>query len=183
MSLEQTGMYEAVASLLWLSPFPMTKTAQHIAGDPPQWPSLLQAVDKLMTLEAAQERSLASPQGASPKKSKTARLHFPFTVPAHCLQAADGGATRVLGNLDMVAGHVYVWAWYLGMHKAMVARDVPLVAALWQMALTTSVHLRHGLSESKQAVWSISHAEQARSAEGVMSDTFPIFRPQVPRCP
>ena len=172
LTLQQTGMYEAAANLLWLNPFPVSTTSQHIAGDPPQWRTLLEAVDKFMTLEAAEECSLASTQGAS---KKIARLLFPITLPAHCDHAADGGTTRVLGNFAVVSGHAYVWAWYLGMHRAMQNKDTPLVAALWQMALTTSVHLRHGLSESQLACWSISHAEQARFTEGVMGDSFPAF--------
>ena len=115
-TLQQTGMYEAAANLLWLNPFPVSTASQHIAGDPPQWRTVLEAVDKFMTLEAAEECSLASTQGA-PKK--IARLLFPITLPAHCDHAADGGATRVLGNFGVVSGHTYVWAWYLGMHRAM----------------------------------------------------------------
>ena len=43
------------------------------------------------------------------------------------------------------------------------------------MALTTSVHLRHGLSESKLAIWSIKSAEESRFQDGVLGDTFPAF--------
>ena len=76
---------------------------------------------------------------------------------------------------DVVTGHLYLWAWYLGMYQAMRAEDATLVASLWQMALTTSVHLRHGLSESKLAIWSIQSAEQSRFQDGVLGDTFPAF--------
>ena len=79
-TLQQTGMYEAAANLLWLNPFPVSTASQHIAGDPPHWRTLLEAVDKFMTLEAAEECSLASTQGAS---NKIARLLFPITLPAH----------------------------------------------------------------------------------------------------
>ena len=171
-TLEQTGMYEASANLLWLNPFPLGNVAQQIAGDAPQWRPLLEAVDKFMTLEAAIESSLASSQGTS---GRAARLLFPITVPACCDDAADGGVTCVLGKFRVVAGHTYVWAWYLGMHRAMQAGDVACVAALWQMARTTTVHLRHGLKESQLATWSISHAEQARATEGVLGDSFPAF--------
>ena len=139
-TLEQTGMYEASANLLWLNPFPLGNVAQQIAGDAPQWRTLLEAVDKFMTLEAAIESSLAPPQGTS---GRVARLLFPITVPACCDRAVDGGVTGVLGKFSVVAGHTYVWAWYLGMHRAMQARDVACVAALWQMARTTTVHLTH----------------------------------------
>ena len=103
-TLQQTGMYEAAANLLWLNPFPVSTASQHIAGDPPQWRTVLEAVDKFMTLEAAEECSLASTQGA-PKK--IARLLFPITLPAHCDHAADGGTTRVLGNFGVVSGQTH----------------------------------------------------------------------------
>ena len=71
------------------------------------------------------------------------RMIFPMTVPAHCEQAYPGGAAGAFGMFDVVTGHLYLWAWYLGMYQAMRAEDATLVASLWQMALTTSVHLRH----------------------------------------
>ena len=169
-TLEKTGMYEASANLLWLNPFMEGDTAQLIAGDVPQWRTVLEAVDKFMTLEAGIESSLASPQGTG-----ITRLLFPITVPAYCDCADDGDATGVLGKFRVVAGHIYVWAWYLGMYRALQARDIACVAALWQMARTTTVHLRHSLMESQQAVWSIKHSEQVRATEGVLSDSFPAF--------
>ena len=48
-------------------------------------------------------------------------------------------------------------------------------ASLWQMALTVTVQLRHGLSDAQKAAWSISCAELARSNDLVVSDTFPAF--------
>ena len=132
-TLEQTGMYEASANLLWLNPFMEGDTAQLIAGDVPQWRTVLEAVDKFMTLEAGIESSLASPQGTG-----ITRLLFPITVPAYCDCADDGDATGVLGKFRVVAGHIYVWAWYLGMYRALQARDIACVAALWQMASSQS---------------------------------------------
>ena len=94
------------------------------------------------------------------------RMIFPLTVPAHCEEAESGGSTGILGMFEVVTGHLYLWAWYLGMYQAMQADDAPLIASLWQMALTTSVHLRHGLSEKKLAIWSIQSAEQSRFQDG-----------------
>ena len=168
--LKKTGMYEASANLLWLNPFMEGDTAQLIAGDVPQWRTVLEAVDKFMTLEAGIESSLASPQGTG-----ITRLLFPITVPAYCDCADDGDATGVLGKFRVVAGHIYVWAWYLGMHRAIQAEDVACVVALWQMARTTSVHLRHSLTQSQLAIWSIQHAEAVRATEGVLGDSFPAF--------
>ena len=74
-TLEKTGMYEASANLLWLNPFMEGDTAQLIAGDVPQWRTVLEAVDKFMTLEAAMESSLAPPQGACIPSSRTTPIN------------------------------------------------------------------------------------------------------------
>ena len=177
ISLKSTGMYEASANLLWLNPFPRTTMAQQIAGNPPSWSQLTEAVALFMTNDAAQEQTLAeAPLAPSQGRHKRImRMISPLAVPAHCEQADSGGATGILGMFDVVTGHLYLWAWYLGMYQAMRAEDATLVASLWQMALTTSVHLRHGLSESKLAIWSIQSAEQSRFQDGVLGDTFPAF--------
>ena len=81
--------------------------------------------------------SLVPPQGTS-SSGRVARLLFPITVPACCDRAVDGGVTGVLGKFSVVAGHTYVWAWYLGMHRAMQARDVACVAAPRSVLLRAS---------------------------------------------
>ena len=68
-------------------------------------------------MDAAQEASLATPQGSV----NIARLMFPITVPAHCEFAEAGGAIDALGSWNVVCGHLYIWAWYLGMFQAMQA--------------------------------------------------------------
>ena len=169
-SLTQTGMYEASANIVWINPFPVNETAQQIAGDPPQWKSILEAVDKFMTLDATENRSLAPTQGIG-----VARLLFPITVAARCDQAADGGTIRVLGHFDMVFGQLYVFAYYIGLFKAMQAGDLPLVGSLWQMGRTVTLHVRTGLSESQLAIWSIKGAEEAHHIDGVLGDSFSAF--------
>ena len=138
-SLHDTGMYEASANIMWLNPFHVNAISQQIAGDLPQWKSLMDAVNKFMTLDAAETRSLAPTQG---KKGQVARMLFPLTIPARCDQAADGATIRVLGHFEVVFGHIYVWAFYIGMLKAMQTGSVPLVAVLWQMGRTVTVHVR-----------------------------------------
>ena len=172
-SLSKVGLYEASANVTWLNPFPVSDVAQCIAGDVPTWAQVVEAADLFMSRTAAQDKvTLASPQGSS---SRVQRMLFPIVVPAHCATPDVAAATKVLGNFTVVAGHLYVWAWYLGMHRALVAQDIELAASLWQMGLTTSVQLRHGLTDAQLATWSINAAEQARFAEGVLTDTFPAF--------
>ena len=173
-SLANSGLYQASANVIWLNPFPVNNAAQCIAGDVPTWSQVVEAANLFMSKSAAQDKvSLASPQGSH--VTSVQRMLFPITVPAHCASPDVGAATGVLGNFTVVAGQIYVWAWYLGMHRALVSDDVELAASLWQMGLTTSVQLRHGLTEAQLATWSIQTSEQARHAEGVLCDTFPAF--------
>ena len=171
-TLRKTGMYEASANIMWLNPFPVDEDSRQIAGDRPQWKSLIEAVDKFMTLDASQTKSLAPTQGPL---GKVARLIFPLTIPARCDDAADGSNIHVLGHFEVVFGHTYVWAFYIGMFKAMQAQNVELVAALWQMALTTTVHLRSGQTKTQLALWSIQKSEEIHKIEADLSDSFPAF--------
>ena len=56
ISLTNTGMYEASANLLWLNPFLKTTAAQQIAGNPPSWSQLTEAVAMFMTKDAAHNK-------------------------------------------------------------------------------------------------------------------------------
>ena len=171
-SLSDNGMYEASANIMWVNPFPVDEEAQRIAGDPPQWKSLLQAVEKFMTLDASENRSLAPTQGT---ETRVARLVFPISIAAHCRDVADGGNIRVLGHFPMVFGQLYVQAFYIGMFQAMEKEDLQLVASLWQMGRTVTMQVRSNLSTAHLAIWSLKESELAHHLDGVLGDSFPAF--------
>ena len=171
-SLSENGMYEASANIMWVNPFPVDEEAQRIAGDPPQWKSLLQAVEKFMTLDAAENRSLAPTRGT---ETRVARLVFPISIAAHCRDVADGGNIRVLGHFPMVFGQLYVQAFYIGMFQAMEKEDLQLVASLWQMGRTVTMQVRSKLSTAQLAIWSLGESELAHHLDGVLGDSFPAF--------
>ena len=163
-SLRIAGMYEASANLLSLHPFAVSGTAQTIAGAPPSWKNLSQATAFFFSAEGQQDHALATTQGAGVK-----RLVFPITIPAHCPAPEAGSAAGTLGSFSVISGHIYLWAWYLAMFGALEGKDMLHAASLWQMALTVTVQLRHGLSDAQKAAWSISCAELARSNDLVVS--------------
>ena len=66
IALDSTGMYEASANLLWLNPFPRTTMAQQIAGNPPSWSQLTEAVAMFTAKDTAQEQTLAEAHLAPP---------------------------------------------------------------------------------------------------------------------
>ena len=177
-TLRATGLYEAAANIVWLNPFPADDVAQVISGDPPEWQQVVQVADAFMCLDADQAGALAPPQG----KSRIKRLIFPVVLPVHVRNVEAAGRAMGLATLPVVSGQIYVLAWFLGMYRALSLGDIPWVAALWQMGLTTSVQARHSLGAEGLALWSIQSSEGARILEGVIGDTFQAFALKCLRC-
>ena len=171
-SLRTNGLFEAAANLTWLNPFPVDADAQIIAGDPPKWSNIVAIANSFMSLDADQAATLAASQGQTPTVK---RLLFPVVVPAHVEKIQIAEASSFNAALPVVAGHVYVLGWYLGMYKAIGQSDAPRVAALWQMALTASVQARVGLTKAQLALWSIKTSEIVRSLDLSFVDGFPAF--------
>ena len=69
------------------------------------------------------------------------------------------------GSLSIVSGHVYLYAWYLGMWHALQAGNMVAVASLWQAGLTVTIHLRAGLTATELAVLSIQQSEQRKGQD------------------
>ena len=139
-----------------------------------------------MTLGAGQRQSRVqvdddlSQSSASPRGQKTKklpRLIFPVTVPAHVDTVASvvtqGGHFNA--TLYVITSQVHVLSWYLSTYESILAADALLVAALFQMALTTTVQVRVGLSQTQKALWSIQCAEPARLTGTIANDSFPSF--------
>jgi len=69
-SLDETGMYEAAANILWLHAFSRSTT---ISGDPPTWLTVVEIRDKEMIAAASAHVSV---------RAEVPRIVFPITVPA-----------------------------------------------------------------------------------------------------
>ena len=164
-ALAATGMYEAAINIFWLNPFPASDTARVLLGDPPTWPQLQEVVNLHFD---------TGPPHAPP--SPVVRLVFPITVPAHVLSiAAATTAAGFQGSLPAVSGHIYIFAWYLAMHNALLGNDLAGIAALWQCGLTVSTQVRVALSEEELTIWSLQSSEVRKTQERLYSDTFPAF--------
>jgi len=170
ISLRKLGLYEASANITWLNPFTEDELAQKVSGDPPKWSDIVLLADAFMTMAGDQGKTLAAAQSPGGVK----RLIFPVVVPVH-LSRVDAAKVRGSAGMPVVFGGVFGFAWYMGVYRAMTKCDVPLVASLWQMGLTTSVQARHSLKRHELAVWSIECSERIRATEGIAADTFPAF--------
>ena len=77
--------------------------------------------------------------------------------------------------MDLLVGHVFVWGWMLGMLRALMHHDGPLARALWESALTVTLHMRVALTDANKAAMSISESELRKSAAGILTDSFVGF--------
>ena len=72
--------------------------------------------------------------------ARGSRLYFPHPILAHASTLDTFKHPPFIGNLDIMHGRVVVYGWYLGMFHALQS-DATTVAALWQAALTVSLHV------------------------------------------
>jgi len=146
-SLSSTAMYEAGCNLLWCNPFPASQDAMVIAGDRVLWDHVREAAEVHFS-------ALAAPQGRA-----ISRLVFPISLPIHVDddKVIQGGIFPSV--LPLVSGHVYVYAWWVAMFKALDAGSMSDVAALWQCALIVTVTVRMGMSQADLAIFSIQQSE------------------------
>ena len=169
-SLDETGMYEAAANILWLHAFSKSTT---ISGDPPAWLTVVEIRDKEMIAAASAQVSV---------HAEVPRIVFPITVPAIVTRTSEAkqpvvspGSSAGHRFLRVLSFEAYVWAFYLAMYDALIAKDINMVAALWQCCLTATVHVRVNLTRPQQALWSIACSETNKTKERVCSDSFPAF--------
>ena len=154
-ALASMGMYEAAGNVMWLSPFPEDACAAINAGDKPTWD---QVVD-------IQERHF-SPSAVAPPHGSPSQHVFPVAMLAHVPhREIVRGQPHFPGSLTLVTGHVYLYAWFLGVLRAFQSGNVEAVASLWQAALMVTIQLRAGLSTAELAVLSIQHREQRKDQQ------------------
>ena len=155
MALASTGMYQALGNIWWLCPFPDDEPSACLVRHTPTW-------DRVLYIQWRYFRPLCK---ALPHSSLVGDS-FPVPMLAH----VDGPAsvrhsTRFPGYLTLVTGHVYLYAWYLGMMDALQSGWLPAVASLWRAGLTVTIRLRAGLSSTDLALLSIQHSAQLQAQD------------------
>ena len=175
-SLRTTKLYEAAGNILWCVPRPAASwgqdsadddphTAQVIAGDPPTWAD----VEAVARLHFSHEALVAS----CSESGSVGRLVFPIVVPVH-VSTVSAAAVPEKG-MAVISGHVYLYGWYLAVFRAVAQRDEKLLAALWQVGLTTTIFVRLNLKPHELAVFSMQQSEARKTQKNVYSDTFVAF--------
>ena len=152
-ALRDNNLYEAGGNIWWLNPFPFDDTAAITAGDKPAW---RQVVDI--------QQLHFHPSAALPGKPFQHMFLVPMVV--HVQQRDRlSGEPRFSSSLDVVPGHIYLYAWFLGMHHALRVSNIPAVTSLWRAGLTVSVQVRVDLSVAELALLSLQQSEQRKGQD------------------
>jgi len=133
LALGGTGLYEASGSLFWLNPFPSDAQSSKCAGDTPSWKSIHSAADAFRPDDIkAFEMGSEGPKGQK-------RILFPGVMAVHAPTLDGFLADAFPGNMQVVTGHVLIYAWYLAMFDALEGGHTLWVASLFQAALTATI--------------------------------------------
>ena len=82
-------------------------------------------------------------------------------------------------NMFLLAGKVYLFAWYTAMARAMLQEDVDRITRLHEMALTLSVRAILSADDASMILGSMQASEQLRAAE--QADSFVQFAKKLDR--
>ncbi len=155
-ALTNTGMYEAGASLVWLKVLALSEEELLLAGGMPSWANVL---------EAEEQRFKPSRCINARPDLLGDRLLFPLNPLAVYAELDTFNAGNFDGNLKLLSGHCYVYAWYLAMFRALDAENEQQVAVLWQASLTATFHCRHGLTLPELLLWSVQISESRKQED------------------
>ncbi len=154
MSLAGTGMYEAGASLMWLRVVALSEDEVLLAGGVPSWASVLEA----------EEQRFTPSRCPNARQGLQSRLVFPLSPLAVYGELATFQSGVFPGNLTLLSGHTYIYAWYLAMMRALENENDEEVAILWQAALTATFHCRANVALPALFLWSVQLSD-ARKQE------------------
>ena len=154
-SFDGTMRYEAGGNIVWLHPFCTSGGDEaNAAGEMPSWAQVHEMANLFRPSGGNQDVEF---QEGCVAKEKRMFFRAPFHVHASTLDAFVKKATFP-GTMELVAGHVILYAWCLAMFEALDAggrAGNEWVLALWQAALTASIHAEIITESSALAVASL----------------------------
>ena len=175
VSFDGTKRYEAGGNIFWLHPFCESGGDEaKAAGETPSWAQVHEMANLFRLNGGNQDVEI---RGGTVAKEKRMFFAAPFQVHASTLDAFVKKATFP-GTLKLVTGHVILYAWYVAMCEAL---DVggkagqEWVLALWQAALTASIHADIITDDSSLAVTSLKANNEMYLRYKNCSDSFPSF--------
>jgi hypothetical protein len=168
-SMATTGMYEASGNVAWIKPFCDSEADQVIAGDPPTWAQVKEMAEANFALKASHSQ-------IAWRGHELHRLIFPCTCYVFLKDKEFALDTLVFNySLNLLTGHVYVFAWWWAVYEAVRSQHLSWIASLWQAGLTVTIHLRGVLDVRSLVQLSCVQSEVHKAAERMLSDSFPAF--------
>ncbi len=174
VSFDGTGRYEAGGNIFWLHPFCATGGDEaKAAGETPSWAQVHDMANLFRPSGGNQDNEF---EEGSVAKEKRMFFRVPFHVHASTLDAFK--KQTFPGTMGLVTGHVTLYAWYLAMCEAL---DVggragdEWVLALWQAALTCSIHAEVITDHSALALASLKANNELFVWYKNCADSFPTF--------
>ena len=168
LALAGTGLYEASGNMFWMNPFPSDADMTTCAGDTPSWKSIHGAADAFRVDDKAFEMGSAGP-------ARQNRILFPGVMAVHAPTLDVFIGDTFPGNMQVVTGHVLIYAWYLAMFEALQGGHALWVASLFQAALTVTIRAHVCASTPELATLSIRLTNEASTIANVSVDSFPSF--------
>ena len=173
VAIENTGMYEAGGSLMWLDPGFVGENVSLLHAEP-AWSVVVSLHKQFFSRDACAARQEKSAKVNSDVGMSTSpglgRLLFPCPLEAYCDDETRDWQ-KMPSSLRLLGGQPIVFAWYVAAARALIASDDALLLKLWQAALTCTVRVQVTSTVTKLALSAVEASERyVRFAD--MSDTF-----------
>ena len=182
VAIENTGMYEAGGSLMWLDPGFVGENVSLLHAEP-AWSVVVSYHKQFFSRDACAARQEKSAKVNSDVGMSTSpglgRLLFPCPLEAYCDDETRDWQ-KMPSSLRLLGGQPIVFAWYVAAARALIASDDALLLKLWQAALTCTVRVQVTSTVTKLALSAVEASERyVRFAE--MSDTFMLWAKKIQR--
>ena len=163
-----TGLYEAAGNLCWVDPEVDGETV--VPFTDPSWHMVVEAADAMFN--------------PAEYKDGRERIRFPVTLSCFWRSGDTGffaasGNTFPRGGLVLLGGHVFVFAWYIAVFRAMEAAMNERVRMLFECALTTTITLFTTCDPVKLSLESVRMGELVRLSASAAADSFVTFARKV----
>ena len=103
------------------------------------------------------------------------RILFPVVLCVHAPTLDDFRSGSFAGSLQVVTGHCAIYGWYVSMFEALNGQDFDWVTALWQAALTVTLHAHIVTNYEALAALSIRQTGDMQQVANCLTDSFPSF--------
>ena len=168
-AVSTTGLYEAALNVIWLDARQTQRLPFTLPMNRPSWSLVVELYNRQFSQNAS------GLGGVTP--DAPTRLFFPVALPAFVVDPKMLEHTCFNEGLHMAGGHGLVFAWYLGMWKALKLKDADMIKRLWEAGLTVTVRVRKSSATDLTTVIldSLTFSESVNVAQLAGTDSFNVF--------